>query len=509
MKVVTAELMRTLDARATAEGGIPGVVLMENAGAAVFTALTSRFGAPTGRRYHVVSGTGGNGGDGFVIARRLALAGASVTVELVGDAARITGDALVMWNLLGAVGVNVGGRPHDSAIRIDALVGAGLKGALRREQAAAIRRINAADMPVVSVDMPSGVAADSGQVASCAVEADLTVTFGYAKPGLLLQPGAGYAGEVVVDPIGFNWSSLASPSPFDWIRPAEVAELIGLRHIDAHKGDFGHVLIVGGSTGMSGAPTMTARAALRSGAGLVTVAAPASAQMMIAQRIDEAMTIALPERDGALAAEGADRVLAAALRSDAVCIGPGATAGSGVFEVVVRAVREIVRPMVVDADGLNALSRSPEAVDGRAEALVLTPHAGECARLLGCDTATILKDRVASVQRCATRFRAVVALKGASTLVCDGRGREPSLPVSINTTGNPGMATGGSGDVLTGVVGALLARGLDAFDACRAGVFIHGRAGDMAAEQTGHAGLIAGEIVVALPAAFRQLEDEI
>lgn len=504
VKIVTADEIRRLDRAAVQEKGIPGVVLMENAGRAVADLVLERFSPLNGCTVWIACGTGSNGGDGFVIARHLAVAGASVTVQLIGDENRIKGDARVHYEILRRIGVAPGvDAPRDARIKIDALLGTGVKGAPRDEIAAAIDALNAAHAPTIAVDMPSGVDADTGASPGAAVRADVTVTFGYPKLGLFLSPGADLAGEIVVSPIGFPWTALESATPYTWLRPGEMRRLLPERPRESHKGMFGHLLVAGGSRGMSGAPAMAARAALRTGAGLVTVAAPQCAQPIIASRLDEAMTVPLLERDGAMAAQSVDQILDLASKMDAVCLGPGMTQQEETQAAICELLRRLDKPVVLDADGLNALARHPESLAGRQALTVLTPHPGECARLLGVDTSAIQTDRIGAVRNAAKRYGSVVVLKGARTLICDGR--KDSLPVAVNTTGNPGMATGGSGDTLTGIIGAFVARGMDGFDAACLGVYLHGSAGDIAAASIGPQGMIAGDICEAVPAAILRL----
>lgn len=504
VRIVTAEQIRELDRRAIHEAGIPGAVLMENAGRAVVDAVAERFGPIFGGAFRVACGTGNNGGDGFVAARLLKLAGADVVVQVAGDPTRIHGDARIHFDLMRNVGIEPAPEsPRDWRIKIDALLGTGIEGAPRAEIAALVESLNAAPGPTIAVDIPSGVNSDTGRAEGAAIQADMTVTFGYPKLGLFLAPGADLAGELMVSAIGFPWDTLAVETGYRWLRASEMARLLPPRPREAHKGMFGHLLVVGGSEGMSGAPTMAARAALRTGVGLVTVAAPRSAQRIIASKLDEAMTIALPETDGALANGAVDGVLEAAEQMDAVCLGPGVTRKPEAAAAVLELLRRLDKPIVLDADGLNALSDRPDSLANRTAPTILTPHPGECARLLGTDTASVQSDRIGSVRDAAKRYGSVVVLKGARTLVCDGRA--PELPIAVNTTGNPGMATGGSGDTLTGMIGALLARNMDAFDAACLGVFLHGTAGDIAAEEIGPEGFTAGDIGEAIPAAINRV----
>jgi NAD(P)H-hydrate epimerase len=504
VRVVTAELIRDLDRRAINEIGIPGTVLMENAGRAAADAVVSRFGPASGRSFWIACGTGNNGGDGFAVARLLKLAGADVFVQVAGDPERIRGDARIHYDVMRRIGLSVSAAPPKASdVKIDALLGTGIQGAPREEIASVIEALNDSPGPTVAVDIPSGVDSDTGRAPGAAVRAELTVTFGYPKLGHFLAPGADLAGELVVSPIGFPWDLLECATPYAWIRPDLLRPLLPARPREAHKGLYGHLLVIGGSRGMSGAPTMAARAALRTGVGLVTVAAPAAAQPVIASRIDEAMTVALPETGGALAESAAEEALELAGRMDAVCLGPGMTRMPGAAAAVRALLRRIEKPVVLDADGLNALAEQPDSIAGRSAPTILTPHPGECARLLQTDTAAIQADRVGSARDAAKRYASIVVLKGARTLVCDGR--RPDLPVSINTTGSPGMATGGSGDTLTGIIGAFAARGMDPFDAACLGVYLHGSAGDIAAARIGQDGLTAGDIGESVPAAIERL----
>lgn len=508
VKVVTAQTIRELDRRAMTEGGVPGVVLMENAGRAVFEVSAARFGPVRNRAFWVACGTGNNGGDGFVAARYLALAGADVKLTLTGEPDRISGDARIHFDLLRGTGIQPSSTfPLGSTVKIDALLGTGITGAPREEIAAAIDALNRADGPTISVDIPSGVNADTGTAPGAAVRADVTVTFAYPKLGLFLGAGADLSGDVLVDPIGFRWESLDPQTPYELLRAAEMRALLPPRPRDAHKGTFGHVLIVGGSVGMSGAPIMTSRAAARAGCGLVTAAIPRSIQPIVAAGMDELMTIPLPDRDGELVPEAAGEVVNFARSCDAVCLGPGMRNTADTQEFLARVLAELEAPLILDADGLNALDTSPAMLDRRAAPMILTPHPGECGRLIDRTVPQIEEDRIAAVRDAARKYRSVVVLKGARSLICDGRGNAEA-PIGINTSGNAGMATGGSGDTLTGILASLVAQGVEPWDAARLGVFIHGRAGDLAAEDEGTRGLIAGDIADRLPAAWISLEWE-
>lgn len=550
MKVVTAQQIRELDRKAMEEGGIPGVVLMENAGRAVVDSLQRDYGPLIGKRIAVFCGGGNNGGDGFVILRLLALAGVVTTLfcaEETLQSGRLKPDAAVFLEVARRFGIcsraeipdagqlqaNSHSWSHRFDIAIDALLGTGVKDAPRGWIADAVRAINALKCPVVSVDIPSGIDADTGTAAGEAVRASTTVTFAYPKLGLFLYPGYEHAGRLHISDIGFDWRTLeleagvealgcgpgpltagltASPSlrePIGW------ENLLHKRRPESNKGDYGHVGILAGSRGMVGAPALVARAAQRTGAGLVTVLTAASAQPIIAGKLDEQMTLPLAECDGSISESAWEAIAAFAGKAAAFCIGPGLTTNSETVRLVHRILREIDVPIILDADGLNALALEPTVAQDRSKSLgsplIITPHPGEAARLLGTSVAQIQSDRVGSVRELARRYAAVAVLKGRYTLIAD-----PDGMVCINTTGNPGMATGGMGDALTGIIGALMAqetalsgKHADCHTAplftAALGVHLHGIAGDMAAATRGEAGLTAGDVIDHLPAAFSRL----
>jgi len=548
VKVVTAEQIRELDRRAIQEAGIPGVVLMENAGRAVVEVMEREYGALRGKRIAVFCGPGNNGGDGFVIARLLALREAKPICYPFGDRSKAGTDTQTHREVLAACGVEL--VPFTDCERerknwrdeliVDALLGTGIRSAPHPDMAEAIQCINASRLPVIAVDIPSGVDADTGATPGAAVRATHTVTFAYPKIGLFLFPGAECVGTLHVADIGFHWAALESPTLYRWLVPGEATRkffvspsLLGeenwthglkKRKPESNKGDYGHVGIFAGSRGMAGAPAMVARAAQRVGAGLVTVLAPESVQPTIGAKLDEQMTIPLPETDGA-ANEAAFETLAHfAQKATVFCIGPGLTTEPGTVALVHRLLTKLQKPIVLDADGLNALAQNPGILAGRPEdpraPLILTPHPGEAARLLGTSIADVQSNRIASVCELARRYRAIAILKGRFTLIADPEGH-----VCINTSGNPGMATGGMGDTLTGILGGLLAQtlapGRDAPDEnafrnatgppeeiAALGVHLHGLAGDLAAAQHGETGLVTSDLIACLPAAIRLLEGE-
>ncbi len=515
LPLFTAEEVRGLDRRATADLGIAGTTLMENAGrgaAEEIKALLDDMKAPRNARVAVVCGKGGNGGDGLVVARWLKKWGARPEVLLAFPEREIAGDAGEMLRALKQTGL----RPwlvedEDAAaealarseIVVDALLGTGARGAPEGRVARLIELINASGRPVVALDIPSGVPADGGAPAGPAVQADLTPTFAGWKRGLVTGPGADLAGEVVVVSIGVPEAEAARGVTTFVLEARDVARHFPPRPRDAHKGTYGHLLIVAGSRGKTGAAALAAMAAMRSGAGLVTVATPASQQPIVAGLALETMTEALPETAAhTLAAKSGEIVAELAARRDAVALGPGIGLDEETQAVVLGLVGTLARPMAVDADALSALAGHLDLLRGAPAPRCLTPHPGEMARMLGVSTEEIQRDRIAAARAFATRHRVHLVLKGAWSVLGDPDGR-----VFLNPTGNPGMASGGTGDVLTGILGAFLARGLAPGDALQSAVYLHGLAGDVAAEQAGEESLVARDVIEALPAAFRRLGD--
>jgi ADP-dependent NAD(P)H-hydrate dehydratase / NAD(P)H-hydrate epimerase len=504
-----AETMRSIDRWAIDERGVPGLDLMERAGAGVARAVERLAG---GAPVAVVCGKGNNGGDGLVAARLLREAGGRVTVVCVAAPDEFAGDARVNLERLpgpGPVRLNGAsweqGGPQEMTAEsnalasaravVDALLGTGFEGEPRAAIAEAIDAINDLDARVVSVDVPSGVDASSGVVAGRAVRATLTVTFHAAKPGLWIHPGKAYAGEIETIDIGIPRGA-PGEAAIGLIEPA-VLDLLPRRRAGSTKFTSGHVLVVGGSRGLTGAPRMAAQASMRAGAGYVTACVPASLQTIIASAsTPELMTRGLPDSDGSLDADGVADVLEAATRG-ALALGPGLGRQERAFAFARTLARDARIPIVLDADGLGAhAGRLGELTQRRAET-VLTPHTGELARLLALESSAIERERLRHVRAAAEKSQAVVVLKGDDTLVADPSGR-----VAVSPGGAPGLATAGTGDVLTGVIGATLAQGLDAFTAAAAGVWLHAEAGKQAARRVGAAeGVIATDVIAALPVA--------
>ncbi len=513
MKILDADSMREVDRAAIEEVGVPSLVLMENAAIGVVDAIGESY--PEATSVGILCGPGNNGGDGLAVARHLTIRGYRVDVRLVRTGRGLSEDAQTQLDICRNQGVAVAefesehsisqilGRLEEHDLVVDALFGTGLKRPLEGFFADLVEAINSLSVPCVAVDMPSGLDGGSAQITGAHVLADLTVTFGAPKIPHVLHPACEAAGQVVVADLGIPTELIEeAPGNLYLLSAADLAGQLIARPAASHKGDYGHCLIVAGSVGKAGAAILTARAAVRVGSGLVTVAAP----MPIVQTVDlgsvESMTTPLAvEEGGGLAVDGARVVIELLADKSVLAMGPGLGLHSGTVEVVRRLVAESPIPMVLDADAVNAYAGEVEALAGSRSPRVLTPHPGELARLLGVAAAEIQSDRVASVREAADRAQAIVVLKGHQTLI--GR---PDGRVMVNPTGNPGMATGGAGDVLTGMITGLISQGYDVFVAACLGVFLHGMAGDLVIEETGESGLAASDLVERIPAAMLRLE---
>jgi NAD(P)H-hydrate epimerase len=482
---------RATDAWAIEERGIPGTELMERAGGGLAELVS---GLPQTGRIVVVVGTGNNGGDGLVVARWLRGRGRDVDVLLLGRGEELTGDARTNFDRLpGHVLLDfLPELLNDAAVVVDAILGTGFKGEPREPAARAIEAINRCGAIVVACDVPSGVDASTGEVHGVAVRADRTVTFHAAKPGLWIAPGKDHAGEVSVIDIGIPAGGPAQPR-IGLIDPL-VVEQIPARGRDATKFAAGSVLVCGGSTGLTGAPSLACEAAQRAGAGYVTALVPQSLNVVFELRLLEAMSVPLPDSGGALTAKGLDTILERAARANALVLGPGLGRADATGKLARRVARQADLPLLLDADGLFAHSGRLEALARREAPTVLTPHAGELGRLLERPSDEIEAHRLGCAREAAERSGAVVVLKGDDTLVAEPGGR-----VAVSRGGAPALATAGTGDVLSGVIGAYLSKAMDPFTAACAGVFVHARAGRLAAEAIASEGVIARDVVEWLP----------
>jgi NAD(P)H-hydrate epimerase len=489
-----APQMRAIDRWAIDQQGVPSLELMEHAGEGLAGMAAAM--APDGRIV-VIAGKGNNGGDGLVAARLLRAGSRDVDVLLAGEPGEFAGDAAVMFERLGdpaplALGAGIA---TDATLVIDALLGTGATGAPRGSIAAAIELIAGSGVAVLAADVPSGVDASSGETAGVAVAANATATFHAAKPGLWIEPGRGCAGRVSVLDIGIP-SGAPTAAEIGLISD-ELVELIPRRGVHSTKFTSGRVLVAGGSPGLTGAPCLAALAAARAGAGYVTVCVPESLSLIFEGRLLEAMTIALPDEHGAHTPAGvAPLAAAAAARGGALVLGPGLGRGEGAAAFVRALLEAVSLPVVLDADGLNAFAGDLESLGGRAA--VLTPHAGELARLLGTEAASVDSARLRSAREAAAACGGVVVLKGDDTLVAAPDGR-----VAVSRGATPALATAGTGDVLSGVLAALLAKGLEPFKAACAAVRLHALAGVHAAVLHGGEGVIASDVVESLAAVRR------
>jgi NAD(P)H-hydrate epimerase len=514
MRVLNTKQMREADRRAIEDIGIPSMVLMENAGRQVVATLEATFEELAQMRTAVLCGPGNNGGDGFVVARTLLERSYDVGVYLVGSSADLKGDARANLQILTSLGVDVvevrdaaawelhGTDVLGADVIVDALFGTGLRDTLTGLAETIVADLNASTRPVVSIDLPSGLSADSPDPPGPAVHASVTVTLAAPKVPLVLPPAESLAGSLVIADIGIPRSVIAQlEGPWIEILTREsMRPLVEPRAHDSHKGDYGRVLIVSGSRGKTGAAYLVAMAALRSGAGLVTVAAPASCVPVIASLGAEYMTEALDESpDGTVAFEALDRVLD--FGADVIAVGPGLGRTPSTAAFVQGLVERAGVPLVLDADALNAYAGEAERLVGRDGVdVIVTPHPGEMARLVGLSIEDVQKHRLEVAGEFAASHRVQVILKGHRTIIATPEGK-----AFINLTGNPGMATAGSGDVLTGMVTAWSAQLLDAETACKLAVYLHGVAGDLAEADEGEIALVSGDLIDRLGDAVLEL----
>jgi hydroxyethylthiazole kinase-like uncharacterized protein yjeF len=510
MKIATAQQIRNIDRRAIRKFGIPGPVLMENAASAIVIEMERFFDGIEGVRVGIVCGKGNNGGDGLALARRLRIRGVPVRVALLAPFASFRNEARLNLSILRKTDVEIVPNATSRSIAeivewsdvlVDAMLGVGLSTPLKGTYAFAAELMNLAGRPVVAVDIPTGINADTGEVMGTAVRADLTVTMALPKRGLVLHPGASFSGQVRVADIGIPTEVVEQEKiRVNMLDRAMASGLVGERDRDAHKGDFGHLLVIAGSLGKAGAAVMAAKGALRSGAGLVSVATPIGLVPIIQQQVFEAMCIPAGESiDGTLGIGSEKELLNASGTMSACAVGPGLTTHYETVQVVKDLIQRITVPMVIDADGVNALAGNPGILLKAKAPVVLTPHPGEMARLLGVSAADIQRDRINVAQGFAEEYGVTLVLKGAGTVIATPQG-----DVFINSTGNPGMATGGAGDVLTGMIGSMLAQGYGPTRAACLAVYLHGLAGDLAAGEKGEAGMIAGDVIEKIPEAIKQ-----
>lgn len=524
MRIVTAEEMRDIDVKTIRGFGLSGLILMERAGLSVASRVNELFGK---KKCIVIAGGGNNGGDGLVVARDLYNQGRDVKVFLCTPPESLQGDALAQYQAALNFGVPV--RPVQELLAghapvigrhsliVDAVFGTGLRRKVSGLLLEVIAFINKSGLPVISVDIPSGISSDNGQVMGDAVRADCTVTFGLPKRGHLLYPGAEYTGKLFVSDIGFpRQLLLAGKSDPELLEKKFVSGLMPLRSEYSHKGTYGHVLIVAGSKGKTGAALMAARACLRTGAGLVTIGVSESLEGIFQSVVREEMVLGLPDSSSGLISARAYEAILGFLRNsaDILAIGPGMGISGDTRKLVKKLVEHADCPIVIDADGINSLEHYKEVLSRAKKGVILTPHPGEMARLIyrgqhkGRKTVLdirddIERDRIAAAISFAGETGTVLVLKGVPTIIASPDGK-----AYINSTGNAGMATGGTGDVLTGMVSGFLGQNVSLSQAGVLGSYLHGLAGDIAAEEKGQHSLVATDIIDALPAAFRSMKQD-
>ena len=509
MRVVTAAEIAELDRRATEDHGIPVAQLMDAAGRRVAQAAELLLRERGGRRVVVLAGKGNNGGDGLVAARHLRGSGAEVTVLLAAQKQEFAGEAARALAAAAEAGVSLhvgDAEQHQSMIAkadlvIDALFGTGFRGVARGEGAALIEAANRSGRFILAVDIPSGLQADTAIWDGPCIRASATVTMGLPKLGLVLFPGAEMTGALYVADIGYPQALLDAVPIATWlVTAAKVQALLQPRRPDTHKGTYGHVLIVAGSVGFTGAAVLSTMGAARGGAGLVTVAVPQAVYPIVASKVTEGMATPLADDGSALGPSAMARVDELLASCDVVAAGPGLSTAPG----VARVIEELLgrdKPLVLDADGLNVLAGRADRLAKARSPVVITPHPGELGRLLKQPTPKIVEDRLGAARTAAARFRCVVVLKSARTVVA-----KPDGEAAIVRTGNPGMASGGMGDVLTGALAALIGQGLAPFDAAVAAAYLHGLAGDLGAQEIGQVGLLASDVADRLPHAIRRVQ---
>lgn len=510
--LVTAQQMRELD-RLTIERGTPGHVLMERAGAGAVVALLKAFPQARTKPVLVFAGKGNNGGDGFVIARLLKKEGSRCEVILTAKKEDVKGDALrnlkAFMRLRGRIHEVSTSEQLDSVRKklrhcglvVDALLGTGLSAPVRGLMAELIDLINASGVPVVAVDTPSGLDTDRGVALGTSVYAALTVTFAYPKIGLLQPTAKAYVGQLEIVDIGIAPESIVTVDPQTMLLTQEsVGALIHSRTLDAHKGDFGHLLVLAGSRGKSGAALLSGGAALRVGTGLVTLAGPSSLNTIFSSALVETMTIPMPEREDGSLALNENAMTDAVQGKSAIAFGPGIGVSSDTIGLTQWLLLKSTLPLVIDADGLNCLATNLAILREARVPVVLTPHPGEMARLAKMSNADVQSQRLEIARTFACEHHCFLVLKGSRTVIA-----APDGKAWVNPTGNPGMASGGMGDVLTGIIGGFLAQGYTPEHVCRLGVFLHGYVGDRAAEEKGEVGIIARDLIDRLPAGIRAL----
>ncbi len=514
MILVTANEMQAMDRHTIEDFGMPGMVLMENAGRGATRFLLEQFPHIEDKKVGVIAGRGNNGGDGFVIARCLKQRGIRVQVYLLAEAEGVQGDAAANLKFLQPLDVPLVEIPDEASfskcqsemagmdVWVDAILGTGLKSDVKGYFKTIINYINGLNKPVFAVDMPSGINSDTGQSCGACIRARATATFAFAKTGHMVYPGAGYTGALEIVDIGIPPYIAAAVGPKQFLITAQLIQsCLTPRPADAHKGRTGHLLVIAGSTGKTGAASMTSMAALRAGAGLVTLGAAESLNTVLEGQMLEAMTAPLPEsRSGVLGKSAFDAIQQELPGKKCLAIGPGLGEAAETKKLIRKIIRESEIPVVVDADGLNNLAGDVKNFKNAKAPIILTPHPGEMARLLDTAVSKVQQDRIKCTRDFAVKFKLHVVLKGARTVIAHPDGR-----IFINPTGNAGMASGGMGDVLTGIIAGLVVQGLSPEASAQAGVYLHGAAADSLAETMGPYGYLARDVMNAIPGEIKKI----
>jgi hydroxyethylthiazole kinase-like uncharacterized protein yjeF len=509
MKVANAEEMQELDRKAIETYRIPGMILMENAGRGAAEVIARTFPDIHKKKIAIIAGKGNNGGDGFVIARYLLNQGVSVRVYLLTDPKGLRGDAETNLNILQRMKGEVISVPSSKDyvkvkkdldkfdILVDGIFGTGLDAEVRGYYREVIDHLNTLQRPIVAIDIPSGLDANTGKPLGTAIRASLTITFGLPKVGHLIPPGIGYVGEVKVIDIGIPKRLVEDEKiPTHLLEEKEIKRWLSVpRNPDTHKGDYGHLLVIAGSVGKTGAAAMACQAALRMGAGLVTLAIPKSLNGIMEMKLTEVMTEPLPETPKqTLSLRAFSALVRLCENKKAVIIGPGLGTFKETQSLVLKLMKALDVPLILDADGLTALATQPKTLPITGRTLILTPHPGEMARLIRSQVKEVLENRIGLSRNFSQSHHVHLVLKGHPTLISTPKGE-----VFINPTGNPGMASGGTGDVLTGMIGGLVCQGFDILASLQIAVYLHGLAGDEGAREKGEKSLLATDIIEKIP----------
>ncbi|MFH2034929.1 MAG: NAD(P)H-hydrate dehydratase [Candidatus Zixiibacteriota bacterium] len=512
MKLVTAQLMRSIDRDTIENGIIPGPKLMENAGRGIAERIRKIILAENPeRQFTIFCGKGNNGGDGFVVGRYLHQYGSKVVIYYPSPSDNLSEDARLNFNRASDLGIEIHAidsieqlpEKLETDYIIDGVFGTGFTGSPRGLLSDFIEYMNSQSVEIIAIDCPSGLNVDSGKHEGVVIHAAYTFTLALPKIGLYFSPGRELSGYVEIVPIGVPDEVIESFEIKENLITYEIVySLLPARKPDGYKGDFGRLFILAGSIGLTGAAVLSAKASARSGVGLVTVGCPASINQILEIKLTEAMTYPLPDvaRKGVLATRGLGEIRKKISGSDATIIGPGLGRHHETVDLIQRLINSLNRPAIIDADGLNAFEKDKSVLEGEHVKVVLTPHLGEFKRIIDEDLPEDILTRSILAVKYANKYNAVIVLKGSPTMVVDGDGR-----MFLSPTGNEGMATGGSGDVLTGIIGSFLAQGMTPLSSAICGVFIHGLAGDIASAELGSRSVIAGDLIEYLPDAFRMI----